>query len=73
MIVCDLSAIRAIFSFPEAYTVHEDGTKNDLEILPLDAYPASFVEFYCITHDCSFKQWKAVQQHIGGQTHKHTT
>lgn len=61
---CVIADIRAMFSFPEAYEVNIDSTNGPMVERPA-TYRPHFVEFYCVEHDCTFKQWKAVLLHLG--------
>lgn len=63
---CSLQDIRAIFDYPEAYCVDKDGVQDGLVLSgPPATYLPVFREFYCVEHDCTFRQWKAVLRHLG--------
>ncbi len=63
---CALDNIRLIDTYHEAYTVNPDGTKDEVVLSgPPRVYPANFLEYFCLTHECSFKQWKGVLRHLG--------
>lgn len=63
---CQIQNIRLITVHHEAYTVNPDGTKNELVLTgPPYGYDVSPLEFCCVEHNCSFKQWRAVLSHIG--------
>ncbi len=60
---CALENILAMYMFPEAYEVAIDGIRTLMVDRP-PAYAPFFQEYYCIVHDCTFKQWSAVLAHI---------
>lgn len=64
---CSLDQIRMIYNYFEAYAVNVDGTKGELILTgaPRRAYPSRFLEYYCVPHNCSFKQWRDVLTHLG--------
>lgn len=63
---CDLQSILAIYTYAEAYTIRPDGTNQQVMLAgPPPAYRTTFLEWYCMEHDCSFKNFKAVLSHVG--------
>lgn len=63
--MCKIANIRSVWGYPEAYAVDTDGSRIELILAgaPKTFHP-QFWEFYCIKHDCSFHQWKAVARHL---------
>lgn len=77
MPICTLANIRAIFHFPEAYSVDKSGEHTRMVErpaaygVPWNNIAAYFTEYYCTVHDCTFKTWRSAYKHLQQEDKDH--